>query len=198
MSNMPSVVASAAMTSNWIPDLNPHHLPKPPAWFLKILWDHDAGLVVLPSRQVRRYVLARRRERSKLVANVLERVEQQSGPSLCSGSDAEMLKRYKLVKVDGINCVHGNYHAASWMTSTPGLLSDLRSRDMWAAGGFEKYHAQLLADEKQAEDTKRAEMLDSIDHRARDAYRSYQARTGQRNQRATSGTQAKFVSVGTL
>lgn len=196
-SSMPSVDAAAAETANWIPDINRYGLPKPPAWFLKILWDQDPGLVVIPSRQGQKYILARRRDRSKLIANIARTQINERVHKRVNYSDSDMLEGRSFVKVDSIRSITGNVFNASWMTSCPAMIKELRDRDMWAAGGAEKYIEKIEAEEKAKADRQRKTLLDDLDHRAGDAWRSYQARTGQRNQRATSG-RVKFVPAGQL
>lgn len=183
MSRMPSIDSSAALQSNWIPDTNPFRLPQPPSWFLKLLWDQDAGLVMLPSRQGRKYLLARRRERSQTMHRIAinEKVHRR-----VPQSDGDMLESRHCVLVDTITSITGNAGTGSWMASAPGILQSLRNRDMWAAGGADKYNDKLLADEALVADRERQRLLDDIDHRARDAWRSYQARTGRRNQHANN------------
>lgn len=200
MSLMPTLDAAATETSNWIPDVNRYGIPKPPAWFLKVLWDQDSALVLIPSRQSRKYILARRRDRSKVIANIVQHEIDERIHKRVRYSDSDMLAQYKLVVVDSIRSITGNLHQASWMASTPEMMQELRERDMWAAGGAEKYIEKIEERERTAAQKKRANLLDDLDHRAGDAWRSYQARTGQRNQHANSGvsTKVKLVHAGRL
>jgi hypothetical protein len=196
MSDMPSVDA----TANWEPDVNRFGLPKPPAWFLKMLWDQDAALVVLPSRQGRKYIVARRRSLSKNVNQIVQTLlaDAMKKHKAVRYLDSEMLESRKLVVVDAITSMTGNLHDAGWMASAPGMLGELRSRDMWTAGGVDKFLENLEAREAKQAAKQRQSLLDDIDHRAGDAWRSYQARTGARNQHANSGAKAKILPVGTL
>lgn len=188
---------------NWIPDVNRFALPTPPEWFLKAIWDLDAGLVLLPSRMQRKYVLARRRSASlamKKIADMTMSSRLRKDTPATSYSDGDMLSEYSLVLVDSIRSRVGDVAQGSWMRSAPAILAELRARDMWANGGGEKYSDRLEAVEKEQEEKKRKALLDDIDHRARDAWRSYQARTGQRT-RAGHGqprSRVKLVHVGTL
>lgn len=181
---MPTV---AATSGNWIPDQNRFNLPKPPAWFLKVLWDQDAGLVIVPSRQARKYLLTRRRELSRRVFDLSRAAAQLP---LARGGDAAMLEQYGLLKVDAIG---GNVYHGSWMRSCPAICAELRSRDLWARGGADKFANDLDTQEQEARDRQRAGLLDDIDHRARDAWRSYQARTGQRTRVAPTSRTARAV-----
>jgi len=158
---------------NWIADENPHKLRKPPMWFLKMLFDRDAALVILPSRTGRKYLLARRREFSMRVPMLVK--AHNTLMKQTRGSDGDMLANHNLQGVDSIvGHVHGTW--------SPTIIADLKARDMWSAGGADQYIANLENQEQQQEQAKRKSLLNDIDHRARDAWRSLQARTGQRNQ----------------
>lgn len=173
------VTDTAATTLNWIPDVNKYRLAKPPDWFLKQMWDLDAALVILPSRNRQVYLLGRRRELSQRVPMLVEQFKKDTAADPRSkGLDADLIASSNLVMVDTIG---GNVRG-SW---SPLLLQALKERDMWGTGGVDAYIAQMEAREQKAADLKRTQLLDDIDHRARDAWRSYQARTGERNQRGT-------------
>jgi hypothetical protein len=182
-------------TRNWIPDTNRYNLPKPPSWFLKALWDMDAALVLLPSRKRQNvYIIARRRELSLRVPFLAKPTKDQLEKS--RGSDSDMLAARQLVFVD---VIRGNPHSGVW---NPAMLHELKQRDMWGDGGVESFIAKIEEKEAAEQAAQRKTLLDNIDHRARDAWRSLQARTGQRNQHANSrhgqSPRAKIVSVGTL
>lgn len=164
----------ASVMVNYIEDVNRFKVPSPPQWFLKALWDHDSELVILPSRLKKVYLLARRRDKSLRVP-MLVKIDNELQRKT-RGSDADLMAIHNLVLVDTISGVIGG-------TWSPMILKDLKDRDMWAKGA-DKYNDTLLEQEKRVEDTKRAKWLGDIDHRSKDAYRSYQARTGQRNKHA--------------
>lgn len=178
---------------NWQPDVNRFNQPKPPSWFLKLMWDQDAALVILPSRTRQNvYIIARRRELSLRVpylvtppADMMKRTRY---------TDSDMLAERKLVLVDVIK---GNTHTGSW---NPLMLRQLKERDMWDAGGADAYIEKLEAKEKADAAAKRKTLIDNIDHRARDGWRSLQARTGQRNQHANGGhtPKAKLVKSSSM
>lgn len=159
---------------NWLIVTNPFLLPKPPQWWLKRLHDQDAELVVFPSRLRASYVLARRRSSSLAMpkslkfANDLER--------LSKGGDGDVLAARNLVHVENILGGFGNW--------TDDIFFQLKQRDIVAAGGAEKFTQRIEASEAAARAKQRKQMLDDIDQRSGDAYRSYQARTGQRNKHA--------------
>ena len=172
---------------NWIADVNRFHAPKPPQWFLQALWDQDAALVILPSRVRRAYMLARRRQSSLPAAEILRRHAELYRRT--AGRDHDLLSGHGLVLVDYIaGYLHGNWTAA--------MLADLRRRDTWAVGA-ERYTDRIEASEQLVADRKRAALISDIEHRAGDAWRSLQARTGARNQRSGSGS-AHIVKTGTL
>lgn len=189
MSDMPSVQSSR----NWIPDVNRFGIPKPPDWFLKVLWDQDAALVLLPSRQSPKYILARRRDFSKIMAGIVRTLT--SSHRQAKYLDADMLESRNLVKVDAITSIRNNVFDASWMVSSPEIMKDLRDRDMWAAGGADKYIEKIELQEQLERDQQRTKMLDDLDHRARDSWRSYQARTGRRNQHANGAAVQKNRAI---
>jgi hypothetical protein len=159
---------------NWFPDTNKFMLPKPPAWWLKRLHDQDAELVVFPSRLRPAYILARRRSsslampKSVALANDLDRMTH--------AGDGDVMAAHGLVHVENILGGFGNW--------TDNIFHELRRRDIWAAGGADKFNNLIVESEQAARDKQRKDMLDDIDHRSGDAFRSYQARTGQRNKHA--------------
>jgi len=107
--------------------------------------------------------------------------------------DGDILAQNDLVYVDTMiqNPIVG------WSTRT---FEELRQRDIWQAGGGEAYANRLEEIERAAELRKRRKMIDDIEHRAGDAWRSYQARTGQRTRLpgTVKSSGAKIVQVGRL
>lgn len=172
---------------NWLQDTNPYLLPMPPSWWLQLLHDQDAALVVFPSRLGPRYILARRRS-ATLGMPALVKVDNEL-LKMTAGGDGDVLASNNLVAVDTIVNTSGN-----WTTA---IFAQLRARDIWAAGGGDAYTDRLDAADAAKVAATRAHFIDDIDQRAKDSYRSLQARTGQRNQRAGPGS-AKIVHVGTL
>ncbi len=175
--------------SNYIPTRNPFSLPVPPSWWLRKMADMDAALVIFPSVLRRAYILARRRSMSLRMPASLKL--NNDLVKMSAHGDGDVLAAHNVAYVDSLT------GWGSVWTEQP--LRDLKSRDMWAAGGAEAYNAQLLATEAKVEKKKRTTLLDDLDHRARDGYRSYKARTGQRNQRGWGSSRpATIVPVGTL
>jgi len=140
----------------------------PPEYWLQRLYDFDADLVVFPSIQTPfAYVLARKARRTGGM-NMHDPAFDKAA------SDTKFCVARRLLPI----CLIYRHSTASW--SIDNLLTDLRSRDIWAAGGGEKFadraDAADNADDKKVRDNIRADMW----NRSGDAWRSYQARTGQR------------------
>ena len=137
----------------------------PPGWFLQALHDYDADLVVLPSRmRPFAYVIARRLRNKRWDMAAVDSTTQP---------DTKMCMLHGLIPV----CLMFK-HGPTWSAEI--ILAKLRARDLWAHGGPDKV-ANLLEEQEAAEKAKiqadiRADMWD----RSGDAWRSYQARTGQR------------------
>jgi len=138
----------------------------PPPYFLQRLYDQDAMLVVIPSRNVpSAYVIARKK---------------QWGPGLTEAAidavyakpDTKMCVKYGCVPV----CLM--YKTGTSWNPDP-IIRTLQARDMWAHGGPEKV-ADLLEEQEAAAKIKtQKEIRDDLWNRSGDAWRSYQHRTGQ-------------------
>lgn len=149
---------------NWIADINPFNLSEPPAWWLAKLYDFDHMLVLIPSRKQSKYMLARRRQLTAGIGDVA--MLDNKNP------DTLMLYSHQAVPVGYLN------FSGNWTIDS--LLADLKARDVWAHGGADKVIAIVEDAEADAEIKRHRELRDNMDHRARDAYRSLKARTGQR------------------
>lgn len=149
----------------YIPD-NPR-METPPAFFLQRLHDYDGDLVILPSRyKPFAYVIARRRYYSAgLTDKALE--------STITQPDTLMCLHYGLVPV----CLMYK-HGPTWNPDT--VLQSLMARDLWAHGGADKVCDMLEQQEEDEKAKQRAATREDLWHRSGDAWRSYQARTGQR------------------
>lgn len=171
--------------NNWIADRNPFNLPKPPQWWLQRLHDQDEALVVFPSRaRVNTYVLARRRQYSK-TAHDRFRAAHANVARPRTGGDSDVVAEHALVYVAHIVGGVGN-----WSDT---IFQQLRECDTWAQGGADAVVDRIEARERVVEARKQHTLLDNLDHMARDAWRSFKARTGQRNQRSNTGPKAKIV-----
>lgn len=175
-------------SNNYLTTKNPFNLPAPPAWWLRKLHDQDAALVLFPSQIRQAYILARRRSHSLKRPHLVELDKALLKTS--AGMDGDILADHNLVFVESI---------VGWGIWTDNIFGQLRARDMWTQGGAEKYADKLDAVDDAKEAKKRANVGDMIDHMARDTYRSYQARTGQRSRiAATSGGRAKQMPIGSF
>lgn len=140
----------------------------PPAFWLQRLWDFDTDLVVFPSIQTPfAYVLARRARRTGgMNANDPQFVDAPPDTKFC-------IMRHLLP----VSLIY-RHNAASW--SIDNILAELTRRDIWAAGGGEAYADQADAADLQRTDRQKEDVRLDMWNRSGDAWRSYQARTGQR------------------
>ncbi len=154
-----------AELSNWNPD--GRAVDAPPKYFLQRLYDFDAMLVLMPSReQPEAYVLGRRK---------------QWGPGLTEAAiDAIYTKAdTKMAILNGTVPVCMVFKPINGSWNPDPLIRTLTARDIWTHGGADKV-ADML--EKQEDDEKAANsaaIRDDLYNRSGDAWRSYQARTGQ-------------------
>jgi hypothetical protein len=149
----------------YIPD-NPR-METPPAWFLQQIHDFDAYLVLLPSRlRPFAYVLARRRQ---LSAGLTDKAVEDS----ITVSDTKMCLTYGCMPVCLIFKTGPTWDADR-------IIRSLRARDLWAHGGADRVADMLEAQEDAEREKLRQEIRDDMWNRSGDAWRSYQARTGQR------------------
>lgn len=159
--------------TNYIADQNRFSLPEPSEAALKSIYDFDAQLVVVPSRRKPIYMLCRRRLHSAGFGKLV--MMDNRNP------DVAMLYDHGLIDVAPLTPL-ATMWSAGWVSQ---LLQELKARDIWAAGGAEKF-IQIVEDAEAAAEIRKHKALHSdFEHRARDAWRSLQARTGQRNQRAS-------------
>jgi hypothetical protein len=169
------------VVTNWIHDRNACSIEKPPTWWLLALYEFDADLVVMPSREMPfHYRLARRIRRS--VGIPLSMITNPDG-------DLAMMAIHKVVPVTTMMHV-----GATW--SIDQLLANLRARDIWRHGGGQKVADTLDANDLAAEAKVEAEQADTLDHKSRDAWRSYSSRTGQRVLNAGTPQSAATPSHG--
>lgn len=150
---------------NYIPD-NPK-MAEPPAFVLQRIYDFDNMLVLFPSRHIPyAYVIARRKQRTAGLQDkaLLDTIDQP---------DTKMVMAYDCVPVTLL------YQIGTTWNIDP-VLAKLKARDIWEAGGAEKFATKMDEADKAREDAiKKANRTDMYE-RSGDAWRSYQARTGQR------------------
>jgi len=148
---------------NYIPDENPFHLAGPPAWWLRMLWDFDHSLVVVPSRQGCYYRLAQRR-RMNLPMHIVN-------DALFKESDTRMLAGYSLVPVTTILAT------AQW---SDWMFHELGNRAPWRLGGAEKV-IKAIEDQDIRQDAQvQAAIDDQLTERSKDGWKLYQSKTGAR------------------
>lgn len=158
--------------SNWVPDKNRFSLPSPPEWFLRALSDYDDQLVVIPSRQVSVYRIARRsKQQPGSDINIGAQSKRMNITDFDHSEDTKMLYSLRLVPVLTLQ---------PWVTWNLDLIGILRSRDITAQGGWEKVADQLDKAEEQEKQRADKEAEDALLYRLGDAYRSIQYREGLR------------------
>ncbi len=150
---------------NWNPD--GQAIDAPPAYFLQRLYDFDAELVLMPSRErPGAYVLGRRK---------------QWGPGLSEAAvDGVYTKPdTKMAILNGTVPVCMVFKPVNGSWSPDPLIRTLMARDIWAHGGADKVADMLEAQEDAEKKATQAAIRDDLYNRSGDAWRSYQARTGQ-------------------
>ena len=138
----------------------------PPAYFLQRIWDQDAMLVILPSRQTPfAYVIARRKQ-------FAPGLTEKAIDAVYSKPDTKMCILHGCVPV----CMMFKT-GTSWNPDP--IIRSLRARDLWAHGGADKVADELEAQEEADKKKQLAAIRDDLWNRSGAAYRSYKARTKQ-------------------
>lgn len=150
--------------SNYIPDVNRFALAGPPKWFLRLLWEFDSSLVIVPSRQGFYYRLAQRRK-----LNIPERMTMDI---LWKESDTRMLATYSLVPVTTI---------LATVTWSPLLIEELHRRSPHRQGGAEEVLKKIEMQEAQEQIDKQAKIDENNTYLAKDAWKYYQKKIGVRS-----------------
>ena len=148
---------------NFIPDQNRFKLSGPPQWWLQKLHDFDDSLAVVPSRQGCYYRLAQRRK--------LQLRENIVNDALFKESDTQMLASYSLVPV---TTIIANPVWSEWM------FKELEERAPWRQGGADKVVKLMEERELNEEIKQRRATSQNLTFRAKDGWKTYQAKTGQR------------------
>lgn len=174
---------------NYIRDHNRFNLSQPPEWWLSQLFNYDEMLVIVPSRFDRKYLLCRRRQHSAGLGDVAMLDNKHPDTNMCY--------TYHIVPIAPLKF---RTKTPVWTQKTlDSLLQELQTRDTWAVTGGPAYLApnpeqaeQKLIDhvegfERYAKAKAHRDLRDMFYHRARDAWRSLQARAGWRNKRASDG-----------
>jgi len=173
----------------YIADLNPFQLLAPPGWWQQGLWAFDSDLRILPSRQRPHHHLARVRKYSKGLTEEAF-IDKKTNTLIQPENDTAMFVKHGLIPV-------------TWIASTEGwtegflqyVVGELAERDTWAVEGqpltedlikqamFEggsKYGRLMDERDEAARQKLDAEVHDDVYHATGDAWRSLQARTGER------------------
>jgi hypothetical protein len=152
------------MPANYISDIPTAEVP--PAFFLQRIYDYDAMLVLMPSKKVPgAYVIARKRQFAAGISDkAIEGTIEQPDTKMClTHGVVPVCLMYKT--------------GPTW--DVDAIIRTLMARDTWAVGGGDKA-ADLLEEQEEAAKAKTAkEIHDDLYNRSGDAWRSYQARTGQ-------------------
>lgn len=167
---------------NYLQDLNRFKLAAPPAWWLQKLWDFDASLVVVPSRQACIYRLAQRRP--------LQLRENMTNDALFNESDTKMLAQYSLIPVTTI--------LANPNWSNPFMFEELRRRAPHRMGGAEQAARLVEAQEQQEADQKQADVDDITSQVAKDGWGMYQKKIGIRSHMYIPKTKPKTAPMPSL
>lgn len=170
--------------SNYLLTENPWALPAPPEWWLQKLADADNQLVVFPSRVRPAYILARKRSKSN--AMIEQDKLDKAMLRKTAGMDGDILADNNLIYVR---------HLIGNTVRRVEFFQWLKDADTWAAGGGDAFAKKIEENEQAAADTLRATMISDIDHRARDGWRSYQARTGSSTIRTYTRPSARQMPV---
>lgn len=128
-----------------------------------MLKEFDDSLYVIPSRQGFYYRLAQKRP--------LNLPTHMVNDILFKESDTQMLASYSLVPVTTILAT------ANW---TPLMFKELSERAVWRMGGAQKVIKDIEDREWEQHKKKLIETDQMLTDRAKDGWKSYQYRTGQR------------------
>lgn len=170
-------MSSVSHLHNLLNSENPFKLAAPPNWWLQKLFDYDSQLVIVPSRIRMAYILARRRRFSNAMAELA--TLDQNMVKLSAGLDGDTLANHNLIYVR---------HLIGETVRKPEIFQWLADHDVTAKGGGEKVAARVEDIEADLASQKRRNMISDIEHRAGDAWRSYQARTGRRSGYSSNGS----------
>lgn len=163
---------------NYIEDTNPFKLAGPPSWFRRKLWEFDASLVIVPSRQEFLYRLAQRRK--------LRLKEQIVNDMLKEQADTLMLASYGLIPVTTV--------MATVRWDNPLLFVELANRAPWRLGGADKVNAMLEAQDRQDTLAQRAKTDAVVSDLAKDSWKYYQLKQGLRSHLWSPSTKSSTSS----
>lgn len=143
---------------------NPFNLPKPPAWWLRLIADYDKQLVIFPSEKDRVYRLCRKvRREARLGLDAMK--------PLHSHPDTRIAIRLGAVPITTV---------FPWAITSAKILRDLRRRDLWAHGKTPDELIKSMEEGEQREQERQARRdSQELDHVSGEAFRSLKIRTGQ-------------------
>lgn len=169
----------------YIADLNRFNIPAPPLWWQQGLWSFDEDLRILPSRTRAVVWLARVQKYSRGLTGAAITDDQ---------NDTAMFVKYELIPVTWVGYVNG---VIDWTEQfLQHIVGSLMERDTWAIEGgpltedlikkilFEGEGSKFGRALDQRDDDERAaidkDVHDDVYQATGDAWRSLQARTGER------------------
>ena len=169
-----------ARLPNYIEATNPFRLIGPPTWFLHKLWDFDASLVIIPSKQGFYYRLAQRRP--------LQLPEKVVNDVLKEQADTQMLASHGLVPITTILAT------ANW--SNPLFFIELERRAPWRMGGAKKFEQKIEAQERQETIDKNIHQDEHLSYLSKDAWNLYLKKIGVRSHMWSPTVKSKTPSPG--
>ncbi len=153
--------------TNFIAGRNPFNLPAPKAWWLKVLFDYDAQLVILPSAKDCVYRLCRRVRRGARLG--LSQMTIHEHP------DTVQMIQHGLVPIATLT-------PWSIQADVSKVIRDLQARDLWKAGGGPGQGLKVATDLEYREVTAEADAemkrAQALDHVSGEAYQSLLFRKG--------------------
>lgn len=150
------------MVNNWIEGANPFKLPQPSSWWLQLLKDYDAQLVLMPSVKDCCYRLCRR-------VAVQDRLGLKVA-AIHTHPDTVQMINHGLIPVRTV---------IPWAVKSDKIIRDLMACDITAQGGAEKVDKAINdAERYDAERLDRQQSQEAFE-RSGDAYRSLKRMKGE-------------------
>lgn len=157
----------------------------PPHYVLQQFYDFDDQLVLFPSTHVPyAYVIARRLRTRVTDKALMDTIDQPDTKRCLAHGLTPVCLMYRI--------------GTGWNADS--AIESLRRRDGWRVEGHDTQGADVVADVADAADAARERRIkkenrDNMWNRSGDAWRSYQARTGQRNKLTVPGTRSERRTV---
>lgn len=147
--------------NNYIEGRNPYKLARPSAWWLQLLHDYDALLVVMPSVKDHAYRLCRRVPRNRQLGQLVSHLHTHP--------DTVQMIVNGLVPVSTLT---------TWAIRSDKIIRDLMARDTHRAGGADKAVQMMEAAEQRKVEARDKREADQLDRLSSEAFRSTQFRNG--------------------